>query len=37
MVALADGSARAVSPGVSQATWSNALAPADGNTLAADW
>jgi prepilin-type N-terminal cleavage/methylation domain-containing protein len=36
-VALADGSGRRVSPAVSQATWTNALLPRDGQVLGPDW
>jgi prepilin-type N-terminal cleavage/methylation domain-containing protein len=36
-VALADGSVRAVSPGVSQETWTRALLPRDGEVLGNDW
>jgi prepilin-type N-terminal cleavage/methylation domain-containing protein/prepilin-type processing-associated H-X9-DG protein len=36
-VGLADGSVRIVSPAISQQTWTNALMPRDGNTLASDW
>jgi prepilin-type processing-associated H-X9-DG protein len=36
-VCLADGSVRRVNAGVSQATWTNALLPADGNVLGSDW
>jgi prepilin-type N-terminal cleavage/methylation domain-containing protein/prepilin-type processing-associated H-X9-DG protein len=36
-VALADGSVRLVSPTVSQATWTAALLPSDGELLGADW
>jgi hypothetical protein len=36
-VALADGSVRFVSASVSQATWTNALLPNDGNVLGSDW
>lgn len=37
LVALGDGSVHTVSPGISQATWQNAVQPADGNPLGADW
>jgi hypothetical protein len=36
-VALADGSVRTVSGGISQSTWDNALQPRDGNVLGSDW
>jgi hypothetical protein len=36
-VALGDGSARAVSGKISEATWKNAMDPADGNPLGDDW
>ena len=36
-VTLADGSVRFVSASVSQATWTNALLPNDGNPLGTDW
>ncbi len=36
-VCLGDGSVRRVSASVSQATWTNALLPADGNSLGSDW
>lgn len=36
-IALMDGSVRNVSAGLSQATWSNALNPADGQVLGSDW
>jgi prepilin-type N-terminal cleavage/methylation domain-containing protein/prepilin-type processing-associated H-X9-DG protein len=36
-VGLADGSVRVVRPAISQATWTAALLPSDGNTLGADW
>jgi prepilin-type N-terminal cleavage/methylation domain-containing protein len=36
-VALADGSTRSVAPTVTQTTWTNALMPADGQTLGPDW
>jgi prepilin-type N-terminal cleavage/methylation domain-containing protein len=36
-VALMDGSVRTVSAALSQATWSNALNPADGQPLGSDW
>jgi hypothetical protein len=36
-VGLGDGSVRNVGPSVSQATWANAVQPADGNTLGSDW
>ena len=35
--ALVDGSVRGLSSGISQATWVNALLPADGNVLGPDW
>ena len=34
---LADGSIRGVGASVTQATWQNALTPADGNVLGSDW
>ncbi len=34
---LGDGSVRTVSSGVSLATWTNAVLPADGNPLGSDW
>jgi prepilin-type N-terminal cleavage/methylation domain-containing protein len=37
IVALGDGSVRAVSSGVSAATWKNAWVPNDGNVLGNDW
>jgi type II secretory pathway pseudopilin PulG len=37
LVALADGSVRTVSIALTMATWQNALDPADGNPLGADW
>jgi prepilin-type N-terminal cleavage/methylation domain-containing protein len=37
MVGMGDGSARAVSGGVSVSTWYNACRPADGNPLGSDW
>jgi prepilin-type N-terminal cleavage/methylation domain-containing protein len=36
-VALGDGSARNVSPAISQDTWTNAVIPDDGNMLGPDW
>jgi prepilin-type N-terminal cleavage/methylation domain-containing protein len=36
-VALADGSVRSLSSGISPATWAAALTPAGGETLASDW
>ena len=36
-VALMDGSVRKISADLSQTTWSNALNPADGQVLSADW
>jgi hypothetical protein len=36
-VALMDGSVRNVTAGLSQATWTNALLPNDGQVLGADW
>jgi hypothetical protein len=36
-VAMADGTARGVSASVTQATWQNAVTPADGNPLGSDW
>jgi len=36
-VGLADGSVRAVGNGVSTTTWTNAVDPQDGHTLASDW
>ncbi|MDB5309864.1 MAG: putative major pilin subunit [Gemmataceae bacterium] len=36
-VSLADGSVRAVSPGVSLTTWASALTPAGGEVLGSDW
>jgi prepilin-type N-terminal cleavage/methylation domain-containing protein/prepilin-type processing-associated H-X9-DG protein len=36
-VALADGSVRFVSASISQATWTNAMLPNDGNSLGSDW
>jgi prepilin-type N-terminal cleavage/methylation domain-containing protein/prepilin-type processing-associated H-X9-DG protein len=36
-VCLADGSVRFVNGAVSQATWTNALLPSDGNPLSPDW
>jgi prepilin-type N-terminal cleavage/methylation domain-containing protein len=36
-VALADGSVRSVSPGISQSTWNYAMLPGDGNILGSDW
>jgi hypothetical protein len=36
-VALMDGSVRAVSPSLSQQTWTLALNPADGQFLGSDW
>jgi hypothetical protein len=37
LAALADGSTRAISEGISQATWWNAVVPDDGNVLGPDW
>ena len=37
LVGLGDGSIRSVSPGVTVATWENAVRPDDGNTLGSDW
>jgi prepilin-type N-terminal cleavage/methylation domain-containing protein len=37
VVGLMDGSVRKVSSGLSQTTWTNALNPADGQVLGADW
>jgi prepilin-type N-terminal cleavage/methylation domain-containing protein len=37
LVGLGDGSVRMVSTSVSQTTWSNAVNPADGQTLGPDW
>jgi prepilin-type N-terminal cleavage/methylation domain-containing protein len=37
MVGLGDGSARSVSPSISQATWWEACVPDDGSTLGPDW
>jgi len=37
LVGLMDGSVRGVNSGLSAATWSNALMPADGNVLGSDW
>jgi prepilin-type N-terminal cleavage/methylation domain-containing protein len=37
LVALADGSVRRVSPGVSASTWRAAVLPADGEVLGPDW
>jgi prepilin-type N-terminal cleavage/methylation domain-containing protein len=37
LVLLADGSARSVSPEISQPTWWNAVVPDDGNVLGPDW
>jgi prepilin-type N-terminal cleavage/methylation domain-containing protein len=36
-VALADGSVRALSPNISQTTWTCALLPRDGHPLGSDW
>jgi hypothetical protein len=36
-VALADASVRSVSPSVTQATWSAALLPQDGQVPGSDW
>ncbi|MBN9121256.1 MAG: DUF1559 domain-containing protein [Planctomycetes bacterium] len=36
-ILLMDGSVRVLSSGVTQATWQNALTPADGNVLGTDW
>jgi prepilin-type N-terminal cleavage/methylation domain-containing protein len=37
MIALADGSVRGISSGVSQLTYTNAIRPNDGNPLGSDW
>ena len=37
LVGLGDGSVRSVASGISQATWTSALLPNDGNVLGADW
>jgi hypothetical protein len=37
MVGMGDGSVRAVSPGVSAATWAAACDPRDGVPLGNDW
>jgi prepilin-type N-terminal cleavage/methylation domain-containing protein len=37
LISMCDGSVRGVSPSVSQTTWQNAVLPADGNPLGADW
>ncbi len=37
LVGLGDGSARMVSPGITQKTWANAVSPNDGNVLGPDW
>jgi prepilin-type N-terminal cleavage/methylation domain-containing protein len=37
LVGLGDGSVRTISPGISQATWGNAVTPDDGNPLGTDW
>ena len=37
MVGLADGSARFLSPSISNASWTAACDPRDGNTLGSDW
>jgi prepilin-type N-terminal cleavage/methylation domain-containing protein len=37
LAGLGDGSVRMVSSGISQATWTNALYPNDGNVLGSDW
>jgi prepilin-type N-terminal cleavage/methylation domain-containing protein len=37
MVALADGSVRSVSGGISYSTWTGALTPAGGEVLGSDW
>jgi len=37
LVLLGDGSGRSVSNGVTQATWQNAITPADGFVLGSDW
>jgi hypothetical protein len=37
LVGLMDGSVRSVNSGITQATWQNALTPADGNVLASNW
>jgi prepilin-type processing-associated H-X9-DG protein len=36
-VTLADGSVRNVSPAITQATWTNAMLPTDGQALGSDW
>lgn len=36
-VAMADGSVRSVSPGISQQTWNYLMQPADGHPLGTDW
>jgi prepilin-type N-terminal cleavage/methylation domain-containing protein/prepilin-type processing-associated H-X9-DG protein len=36
-VCLADGSVRSVNAGISQATWTTVLLPADGGTAGSDW
>jgi hypothetical protein len=36
-VALMDGSVRSLSASLTQLTWTNALLPADGHALGADW
>jgi len=36
-VGMMDGSIRGITASVSQATWQNAIMPADGNVLGADW
>jgi prepilin-type processing-associated H-X9-DG protein len=36
-VGMCDGSVRGVSSGVTQPTWQDALTPADGRPLGADW
>jgi type II secretory pathway pseudopilin PulG len=37
VIGLMDGSVRKISAGLSQATWTNALNPADGHAPASDW
>lgn len=36
-IGMADGSVRNITASISQATWKNALNPADGNTFGTDW
>jgi type II secretory pathway pseudopilin PulG len=36
-VGLGDGSTRVINPKISEATWKNAIDPADGNVLGSDW